>query len=339
MTSIQRAARRIYGPFFVMAFTLVGACNTDRGEAAPETASALDTPVRPAATEGWPAAGDSIPGTPWTRQDWDIFQAVIRQATDQALDTLPLGDAIARMGALFLGTPYVPQTLEVPGPERLVINLRGLDCVTFVENVLALTRFQRVHGADLLGDPEAARRHFEADLTALRYRGGRIDGYASRLHYFSEWMGEGASAGRLELVSGTLGGVADPEPLDFMSAHRGAYPQLADDTAYGAIQSVEAALNASGPRTYLPENAMAAAAGGIRSGDVIAATSTLEGLDVAHTGIAWWVEGELHLIHAPLVGSTVVLSDRTLVDRIVGIGTQDGIMVGRPTAAWLGGGR
>jgi hypothetical protein len=70
--------------------------------------------------------------------------------------------------------------------------------------------------------------------------------------------------------------------------------------------------------------------GGIRDGDIIAATSSLEGLDVAHTGFAVWLNGRLHLMHAPLVGSVVELSQRPLAERIQGISGQNGIMIARP---------
>ena len=36
------------------------------------------------------------------------------------------------------GRPYVASTLEVADPERLVVNLRGLDCATLVETASAL---------------------------------------------------------------------------------------------------------------------------------------------------------------------------------------------------------
>ena len=39
----------------------------------------------------------------------------------------------------FLGKPYVPYTLDQELEERLVINTEGLDCTTYVENVMALT--------------------------------------------------------------------------------------------------------------------------------------------------------------------------------------------------------
>ena len=37
-----------------------------------------------------------------------------------------------------IGIPYVASTLEVNRKEQLVVNLRQLDCTTFVENSLAL---------------------------------------------------------------------------------------------------------------------------------------------------------------------------------------------------------
>jgi hypothetical protein len=95
------------------------------------------------------------------------------------------------------------------------------------------------------------------------------------------------------------------------------------------IVAMERRLNDAGPRVYVPEDGLAEAAAGIRSGDVIAATSTLAGLDVAHTGLALRIDGRLHLLHAPLVGRAVEISELPLAERIVGIGSQDGVMVAR----------
>ncbi|MFV1988087.1 MAG: N-acetylmuramoyl-L-alanine amidase-like domain-containing protein, partial [Gemmatimonadota bacterium] len=84
-----------------------------------------------------------------------------------------------------------------------------------------------------------------------------------------------------------------------------------------------------GPRRFVPQDRIADVADGIRTGDVIAATSTVEGLDIAHTGIAVWIDGRLHMIHAPLVGNSVQISEVPLADRIRSIASQDGIMVAR----------
>ena len=51
---------------------------------------------------------------------------------------------------------------------------------------------------------------------------------------------------------------------------------------------------------------------------------------MAHTGIAIWDDGVLRLMHAPLVGDSVQISEVPLAERIRGISRQDGIMVARP---------
>lgn len=271
-----------------------------------------------------PAAGER-----WSDADWGVLDAKVRWAVARGLDTLPLGSAIARLGETFVGTTYTPGTLEAPGPERVVINLREFDCVTFIENMLALTRFIREDGTALLADRAAAEARYAGYLMDIRYRGGVLDGYPSRLHYFSEWLSDNAGRGRLRLLARDLGGVADPEPLGFMSAHPAAYRQMAEAGVPEAIRAMERRLNAERRRWYLPEDRIAAAAPGIQDGDLIAATSTLPGLDVAHTGIALWQHGQLHLLHAPLVGKSVEISVLPLAQRITELKTQDGIMVAR----------
>jgi hypothetical protein len=269
------------------------------------------------------------PQAQWTSEDRRIFESTVRWALDRRLDTLPQGPAMARIAERFIGADYIPSTLEVPGPERLVINLRAFDCVTFVENVIALAWFVRRDGLAALADPALARRRYEGYLTTLRYRDGVIAGYPSRLHYFSEWLGDNARRGHLAVVSDGFGSRLDDEPIGFMSAHPASYRQMAEPGVAEAIRAVESRLNATGGRRMVREQEIAAVAGQIRDGDVIAATSTLPGLDIAHTGIAVWRDGRLHLLHAPLVGKSVELSEQPLADRIVALKAQDGIMVGR----------
>ena len=265
----------------------------------------------------------------WPDADWQVLDRTVRWAVAERLDTLPLGAGIARLGEHFVGATYTPGTLEVPGPERVVVNLREFDCVTFLENLLALTRFIRHDGVPALADRPAAEARYARYLEEWRYRGGHLDGYPSRLHYFSEWLSDNASRGRIRLLARDLLGVPDSESYHFMSDHPGAYRQLAEPGGADAIRAIEARLSSAGPRWYIPEERIAAVAGEIQDGDLIAATSTLPGLDVAHTGIALWKHGELHLLHAPLVGKVVEISELPLAQRILGLKTQDGIMVAR----------
>jgi hypothetical protein len=242
-------------------------------------------------------------------------------AREQRLDTLAIGDIVARIGRTFVGGPYVPGTLEVPGAERLVVNLREFDCVTLVETTLALARSVRA-GKDTYGD-------FKDELVRIRYRAGTLDGYASRLHYFSEWIADNGADGILRDVTEELGGVPDTEPISFMTAHRASYRQLSDDSVFARIRSIEERLSTQ-PRIMIPKERIDAVVDRIRDGDIIAATTNIAGLDIAHTGIAFHVAGRLHLMHAPLVGTVVEISPLPLAERIQKIRTQDGITVARP---------
>ena len=114
-----------------------------------------------------------------------------------------------------------------------------------------------------------------------------------------------------------------------MSTHPDAYRQLANPDFLAAVRAREAELSARGPRVFLPQESVGEAESGVRDGDIIAATSTVAGLDIAHTGIALWRDGRLHLLHAPLVGRSVEISEVPLADRIQGIRGQDGIIVAR----------
>src|SRR5688572_23463024 len=112
-------------------------------------------------------------------EDSVLVEQRLAWAREQRLDTLPIGAMIASFGRTFVGAPYIPGSLEVEGPERLVVNLRSFDCVTFVESMLALARTVRSGGHY----PE-----FTRELLRIRYRDGKLAGYPSRLHYFSEWI-------------------------------------------------------------------------------------------------------------------------------------------------------
>lgn len=254
-------------------------------------------------------------------EDSVIFTKTIARAQREHLDTLPIGDVVVRVGKWFVGTKYTPNTLEQPGPEHLVVNLRTFDCETYIENMLTFARVIKMKRSDF--------GTFKRELAKIRYRNSKLDGYPSRLHYFSEWIANNAAKGIVVDEAKRLG-VIDPEPIDFMSTHRSSYKQLANDDAFiTQIVATEKRINQA-PRYMIPEARIADVEKSIHDGDLIGATSNLKGLDVAHTGIALWMNGRLHFMHAPLVGDSVQISPNPLADRIATIKGQDGIMVARP---------
>lgn len=264
-------------------------------------------------------------------EDWQVLRAKAIMAWDQGWEALPMGESMVRIGLSFLGTTYVPGTLEVAGEEGVVVNLLQFDCVTFVENVLAIARFIRAVEPEILETETQMREAYRGLLREIRYRGGRVDGYPSRLHYFSHWIQDNESRGLVREITQDLGGEMDPEAIDYMSQHPESYRQLMDPYNLGAIREIESWL--SGQTRYkIFQEDLPARRDQIQNGDIIAITSTVPGLDVAHTGLAYWQGGELHLLHAPMVDDVVEVSRLPLAERIWRVDAQDGIRVVRPLA-------
>ncbi len=265
--------------------------------------------------------GTALQAFAGVKSDEEIFLATMAWAKKNRLAAMSVGDAMAAFGQHFLGTPYVAHSLEEPGDEHLIVNLRGFDCLTFVENMLAMARCVR--------SGKATFDDFKKQLTHIRYTGGVIDGYPSRLHYFTEWMRDNGAKGVLRPLTRDLGGVAYTKAIDFMSTHTTAYRQLADTAFVQRIQAVESALSA-GPLYYIPADAIAEIEPDLQSGDVVGTVTTMTGMDIAHTGMVLRRGGKAHFMHAPLSGKHVLVSDGTLAEYIHNIRTHTGIIIGRP---------
>lgn len=232
------------------------------------------------------------------------------------------GETMVSVGKTFIQTPYVAKTLEIGNTETVVVNLQGLDCTTFVENVLAFSM--------LLKQKENSFYDFTKNLEVIRYKDGTLNGYASRLHYFSEWIANNAVKGLLKDVTGEIGGEAITKDINFMSTHRDLYPFLADDTNFEKIKASENYLN-NQAICVLAQDKIAENEHLIQSGDIIALATSINGLDVTHTGIATREkDGRIHLLHASTGSMEVEVSKKPLADYLKGIKSNTGIMVARP---------
>lgn len=233
-----------------------------------------------------------------------------------------IGDTIAMVGQSFLGTPYVEKTLEVGDTETLVVNFGGLDCTTFVENVLAFSL--------MLQNQQKDFENFTENLETVRYRNGDLNGYPSRLHYFTEWIRNNQQKGLVKDITVELGGVKLEKPINFMGTHRDLYPFLANDENFEAMLAVEQEL-AKEELCYLPKDQIESKEQLIKSGDIIALATSIKGLDVTHTGIALHQpDGRLHLLHASSKNGVVEISKLPLADYLKNIKNNIGIIVARP---------
>ncbi|OCQ91644.1 hypothetical protein BCD67_09050 [Oscillatoriales cyanobacterium USR001] len=249
------------------------------------------------------------------------FEEVIKYAKKQNLQTKSMEEIMQAIADKFLGTPYQAGLLDKSSEEKLIISLKGFDCVLFVETVLAISQGIAVENY--------AYQTFVERIENQRYSNGKLNGYCSRLHYFSEWIYENQKRGNVENITAKLGGISLNKKLNFMSKHRGSYPQLINnDTNYQCIINQEAKL-AELNINYLPKNQIKSLYSQLKPGDIVAIATDIEGLDVTHTGLVYRnADGNLGLIHASPIGEVTISYD---LDRYIGrVKNAIGIMVARP---------
>ena len=235
------------------------------------------------------------------------------QVTYQKADSLTVCRLLAKTNTTtstlwfarqFLGVPYVAHTLEVNDKEQLVVNTRELDCTTLVETVTALTLCAQ--------QGKKTWKDYLTTLQTLRYRQGKLDGYASRLHYFSDWIRDKQA---MKIVKE----IQAPNPpftavqrvnVSYMSTHPTAYKALkAQPELVPVIRKQEQQLTGLKAR-YIPKSALRRSTKALRQavhdGDIIAITCNKKGLDIAHLGFAVWKKDGLHLLNASMIHKKVV---------------------------------
>ena len=226
----------------------------------------------------------------------------------------------------FLNVPYVAHTLEVNDDERLVVNTRQLDCTTLVETVAAL-KLCAQQGKRGFAD-------YQQILRTLRYRQGRMAGYPSRLHYFTDWIRDKVE---MQLVTD----IQQPNPpftavqtvrVNYMSTHPTAYKALkANASLVPEIRAQEQSLTGMKVR-YIPKHQIRnnkLLRSVVKDGDILAITCNKKGLDIAHLGFAVWRKDGLHLLNASMIHKKVVEEPMILYQYMQKHKTHTGIRVVR----------
>jgi hypothetical protein len=231
------------------------------------------------------------------------------------------GNLVVEIGRFFLDTPYKTGTLDGQGKENLIVNLSSFDCTTFVETVLTLAR--------CAFNGKITPAEFRRTLKFIRYRQGNIIGYASRLHYFTDWLRDNEKKGILKDVSRHFDAEAQRKKINYMTTHRESYAALSNENEFQKMLVVEKNLSR---RVFyvIGKDKVSAQKAKIQNGDIIAITTNQEGLDVAHVGFACWQEKNLHLLHASSNEGGVVISKKTLVTYLKSNKKFTGIIVARP---------
>src|SRR4028119_1853229 len=106
------------------------------------------------------------------------FQQITEYATVEKLHQRPMEEILQAIAKQFQGTAYKAGLLDQSKEETLVVSLNKFDCVLFVETVLAIARGVAVQNYSY--------QTFVNHIHDQRYWNGQMNGYCSRLHYFSD---------------------------------------------------------------------------------------------------------------------------------------------------------
>lgn len=226
-------------------------------------------------------------------------------------------DALIDVASQFLNYPYKSKSLEQNATEKLVVDYSGFDCVTLVETSMSLYKSK--------GDINA----YLTSLSNFRYRNGVIDGYLSRLHYFTEWIKNAVETNQVIDVTAELGGIPYYPNVYFMSKFPTKYAKLVRTTQIDSLRKIEFEINKLN-FNYIPKQKLTEQGLGIYDGDIIAITTSIKGLDITHVGFAKRINGNIEFLHASSESGKVVTTNKTLKQYLQAHNHMIGIIVLRP---------
>lgn len=255
-----------------------------------------------------------------TDKDRAIFEKYLTEMKSKK--SLPMGQLITESALFFLETPYVASTLEKE-PEGLVANLHEMDCATFVDNVIALSR--------TIKGENPSFENYCRNLQQLRYQEGVVSDYLSRLHYTSDWVYVNDKRMIVKDINEEIGGVPLKFDLSFMSTHPDSYRQLKGNPQFvEKIAEKEKEINARATYYFIPKDKIDDYADKMQSGDMVCFTTAVKGLDTSHVGFIYWEGNRLTFIHASSLQKKVVVDSNTLKEYVQKGKNSTGIMLARP---------
>lgn len=222
------------------------------------------------------------------------------------------------------GIPYVAHTLEINKKEKLVINLRQLDCTTYVENVVALSM--------CMNEKKYTFKSFCDNLKKIRYRDDSQPHYTQRLHYFTDWIENNTKKGICKEIQIPAPPFTNTQRINvfYMSENPSKYKMLKENPKYiPTIRKTEQNINQKTYK-YIPKTEVKntnTVRRTIQDGDIIATTTSLKGLDIQHIGFAIWHKDGLHMLNASSLHHKVVEEPMTLYNYLQKQKTMTGIRI------------
>lgn len=266
----------------------------------------------------------SAQGIDYTKADSLKVMDLLKKA--KSLKNKTMATYMVFFGREFKGVPYVGKTLEKNANEKLVVNLRQLDCTTYVETVLALSR--------TMAQRKLTFANYCDNLKKVRYRNGNV-AYPSRQHYFTYWIQENTKEKIVENIQSPNPPFSATQSVNanYMTTHLESYPMLKGKPQWvKQIAEMEESITDT-KQKYMPTNAVTnskVARKAVHDGDIIAIVTKKAGLEISHVGIAVWHNDGLHMLNASSLNHKVIEDDDLLQTYLRKQTSALGIRIARP---------
>lgn len=235
------------------------------------------------------------------------------------------------------GQPYVAHTLENNAREKLVINVRDVDCTTSTENIMAMAICRKQNKTTFADFCEILKNiRYEMPYGGEDHE-GRV-AYSHRNHYFTGWANSNIAQGYFEEITqpASIFSATQRVTVDYMTAHPQYYKMLNETpTTADSIKLMERKL--SDPKhnsyKYIPKSRLANTnteefRNAIHEGDIVVILTNKQGLDTQHITMAHWGDDkQLHIMHASSLRKQVIYEPLTLYQYLQNQKTATGVRI------------
>lgn len=196
------------------------------------------------------------------------------------------------IGQYFIGAPYLSNRLSKSNPEKVYYSFVDFDCVTYVENVLALY------------NSKGNYIKFKENLIKIRYNDSIS--YESRNHYLTSGLEKLIKLNFLTPINSQFNSKSIQKDISFLSKH--VINKYIDNFK---LIKIEKSIS-NRPIYYFDSIKKYDLDTLIQNGDVIAFISSRNDLDFKHIGFVYNKNDKKYILHASQEKKIVCISDLTI---------------------------
>jgi hypothetical protein len=196
------------------------------------------------------------------------------------------------IGLYFKGAPYLSNRLSKSNPEKMYYSFSDFDCVTYVENVLALYY------------SEGANAKFIKNLINIRY--DDTVSYENRNHYLTKGLQKMVALNILSPINNQFNSKLIQKNVNYLSKHVSSH-----NINMARIINIEKSISQKN-MYYFDSTKDLKINDLIKNGDVIAFVSSRNDLDFQHVGFVHIKNNKKYILHASQEKKIVCISDVTI---------------------------